>query len=1055
MDRVAEPRLPAVELSAGTKIGHYVIEQRLGAGGMGVVYAARDTDLARGVALKIVRPRVEVDAMEARLHREGMAMARLSHRNVVPVFELGNHDGQLYIAMELVDGETLRSWVTTPRPWRNVAQLFAKAGRGLEAAHAAGVLHRDFKPDNVMVGQGEEPRITDFGLARELAMGSVPPSFPTPDSDGGLSLVTATGSLAGTPAYMAPEQLLRQPSGPKADQFSFCVSLFEVLYGVRPFRATTPKIEALIDEIRAGRIAKPTATRGVPRWLHAAIVRGLAFDPDRRWPSMLALIGRLERGVRRRRIGISLVFLGLAIVIAVGLNSQRSTSRSCVDVAPRGNDAVTVLVCREEYARTSLPQTGALLAEALRRSGSLKEASTLASELLATSVRGDALYTLGKVASDDHNVAEAEPSLRLALELHREQHNWGAAAQDLLALAGVSNDFLDQLVDLDEAVIDAQRGGKPRIEASSHIAAARVLSEMGARTGALYELARSEPLVTQPSERVRLNYERGNVLQNLEDNALAAEAFQRAIDGADAVTSARFALWASLNRTYSLAESGRLVDAAAELKNARQLDPRGRKLVDRLSLEARIAAHEGDLTRAAELIERAIAAPRLDTTGDLVEYEVQRAEVALQRGELDAAERGARRAIAQLEKLRSVHPPVELRSWMITDRRMPYEILFASLAGRGDASGALVVFDQVRGLGVLAGLARGDDGTSRTEPRSPVWEAPAGSTSSGAYPVGDLARLFPLLATSSLATSRSERAILEAARSSSLLVLVVARGELWRITAAGGRLQVGRIGTLSALRPQLDRFRLTPADRVAAAELGNLLVPAELAGSSDQILHVVLDESLAWLPVGELRIGERRLISARPIVLPARASDAGCTAAAARGPRQVVMLGASSELARRVSAVTSDATRAALFGVARGDVLHLAVPTDRDALGDALVFRDGRVRALEIAGHGSAAAQVVLAVPDAGPAGTAALAMAFLAAGADQVIATVRPVSRAATDRLVDRLYRSDLSDLARALARIQAGGTAANTPDASADDDEHIGLGFAAFGRATCNQSP
>jgi hypothetical protein len=145
-----------------------------------------------------------------------------------------------------------------------------------------------------------------------------------------------------------------------------------------------------------------------------------------------------------------------------------------------------------------------------------------------------------------------------------------------------------------------------------------------------------------------------------------------------------------------------------------------------------------------------------------------------------------------------------------------------------------------------------------------------------------------------------------------------------------------------------------------------------------------------------------------------------------------------------VQAVSSDATRAALLDVARSDLLHVAAPAESDALGDTLVLRDGRVRSLEIAGHGSTAAQVVLAIPDAGSAGTARLASAFLAAGADQVIATVRPVSKVTIERLADRLYHSDLTDLARALARIQNAG-----------DGEDDWLGFAAFGREICNPQP
>ncbi|HEX8111392.1 MAG TPA: serine/threonine-protein kinase, partial [Kofleriaceae bacterium] len=246
MDRSGEPPRPIAELGPGARIGRYVIERRIGAGGMGVVYAARDSELARDVALKIVRPRAEVDAMQARLRREAKAMARLSHPNVVPVFDIGLHEGQLFIAMELIAGETLRSWVAQPRPWRSVVALFQKVGRGLEAAHAAGLLHRDFKPDNVVVGPGDEPRITDFGLARELDDRAGSAAALAEGSDSELSLITRTGSLAGTPAYMAPEALLGRQSGAAADQFSFCVSLFEVLHGARPFRPAAPRSEALI-----------------------------------------------------------------------------------------------------------------------------------------------------------------------------------------------------------------------------------------------------------------------------------------------------------------------------------------------------------------------------------------------------------------------------------------------------------------------------------------------------------------------------------------------------------------------------------------------------------------------------------------------------------------------------------------------------------------------------------------------------------------------------------------------------------------------------------------
>ena len=1018
----------SVELAVGAKIDRYVVEKRLGAGGMGVVYEAWDTELARAVALKIVRPRGDLAAMQARLRREAKAMARLSHRNVVPVFDIATHDGQLFIAMELVTGDTLRSWVALPRPWRDVVQLFAKAGRGLEAAHAAGLLHRDFKPDNVMVGSGNEPRITDFGLARELdEEGQDPGQISGRNSD--LSQITATGSLAGTPAYMAPEQLLQIDSGPKADQFSFCVALFEVIYGERPFPKTSHDTESRIAEIRAGRIIKPAATRGVPARIHAAIVRGLAFDPDKRWPSMRALVSALERGRRRRWRRFSGAVAIAAIAIAASQHGKDpAAAPTCRDVEPNGNDAVTILVCKDEYTRTSDPRAGTNLADALRRIGQLREAATIATELLATPARADALYTLGKVAADEDRVDDAARSLRLASDLHRDQHQWSDAAADLLALADVSTDFADQLVDLQQAVADAQRGAAPKTEAYCHVATARVLSTVGARAGALDELDRAEPLVAMPSDRAWLDFERGNVHQNLGDHELAIRALERARTGAEAATRGIGALSARLNLAYSLIEAGHLAEAASQLKAATALDPDGRRLASRLAVEARLAARENDLSRAAELLEHAIKETSPDATDDLIERGIQRAELALQQGDLAAAEHGARAAIDRIATLRSAHPPVELRSWMITDRRIPYEVLFASLARAGDAAAALIVFDHYRGLDVLAGLAHGEP------PR----------LQRGGFPITDLEHLLPPLQTRPLASPAADTAILDAARSSSLLVLVVARGELWRITAEAGRLQVQRIDTLAALRPLLERLRAAPSDRGAAAALGDLLIPAELARTTLRPLHVVLDEPIAWLPVPALRVGDRRLISARPIVQPARPSDLGCASAPPR-PRRNVVLGATSSLGH-AAMVQPEATRASLFEVAPGDRLYLALPTETEQLGDTVITRDSRVRALEIAGRGGAPAQVILAMASTGPAGTRSLAMAFLAAGSDQVIATVHPVSKATIQRLADRLDSSGAPDLARALAAIQA-------DDDPHDDDDW--LGFAAFGRAICNSRP
>ena len=756
-----------------------------------------------------------------------------------------------------------------------------------------------------------------------------------------------------------------------------------------------------------------------------ALIDGL----ERRAPRAPVPAGRPGRGApasrsprRPRRRGPS-------------LRGARDPAAELPELAARDNDATTVLVCKQEYARGNDPRVGSKLADALRRTHKLREAATVATGLLATPFGGDALYTLGKVAGLDGHRDDAERYFRLASEQHRAQQQWGDSAADLQALALASRDVVDQLVGFDQAAADARRGGDARVEAYCHLGAAVSLSAIGAGAGARAELDRAGHLLSRPGDVLQLELKRGDVEQNLGDDARAAVAFEQALRGAEQLPDTRLARSARLNLAYSLAASGRLTEAAAQLQAASAVDPDDQRLAERMSLEARIAASRGELARAAERIERAIAATAQDNTEDLVERHVQRAEIALQRGELAVAEQSARRAIALVEALRSTHPPAELRSWLVTDRRIPYELLVATLARRGDAAGALAVFDRHRGLDVLAGLIQPD------RAGSPPGREP-GAPGDAGFPVADLARLVPQLGAGALAAPPTEREIGDAVRGGALLALVVARDELWRFSADGGRLQVARVGALSALRPQLDRFRAAPGDPAAAAALGAALVPPELARPSDRALRVVLDEPLAWLPVAALRVADRRLVAARPIVESARVADAGCIARPA-APRRMILLDASGDLATRLRARSPGATRAALLDATTGDLLHVASPIASDALGDALVVRDGRVRSLEIAGRAGTAAQLVLATPDASTAG---LAMAFLAAGAGQVIATVRPVPAAAIERLAARLYRPDPGgplDLVRALARIQG----------AADGEDW--LGFVAFGRETCDPPP
>jgi eukaryotic-like serine/threonine-protein kinase len=316
-------RARAVE--PGAVVGRHVVLQEIGAGGMGVVYAAYDPKLDRKVALKLLLPGSGDDTDRLRLLREAQALGRLSHPNVVGIHDVGTVGEQVWLAMEFVQGQTLGQWLATPRGWREVLEILRKAGEGLAAAHAAGLLHRDFKPDNVMVGDDGRVRVMDFGLARaHVSAGSSEgaPSQPIPEPSSSLaSSVTRVGALVGTPSYMAPEQFGHKELTAAADQFAFFVTLWEALYGERPFRGDSP-VE-LIANILDGTRSSPAKARAVPGWLRRVCERGLAVEPAQRWPSMSALLDTLAKGRTRAAVRKGLAAVGVLAVLGVGVAAQR------------------------------------------------------------------------------------------------------------------------------------------------------------------------------------------------------------------------------------------------------------------------------------------------------------------------------------------------------------------------------------------------------------------------------------------------------------------------------------------------------------------------------------------------------------------------------------------------------------------------------------------------------------------------------------------------------------------------------------------------------------
>jgi tetratricopeptide (TPR) repeat protein/predicted Ser/Thr protein kinase len=344
---VGDERPPAREqggrLTKGASIGRYVVLDSLGAGGMGVVYAAFDPQLDRRVALKVLRPDPDGSSGSSwggpeRLLREAQAMARLSHPNVIAVHDVGTHEDEVFVAMELVDGETLKDWrAHGSRTWQEVLDVFRQAGAGLAAAHRAGIVHRDFKPDNVMISRDGRVYVLDFGLARPHAGGrpeqeSLPSSetHRTEGDESGPSIsvdtrLTQTGALLGTPAYMAPEQHRGEEASAAADQFAFCVALYEALYDQRPFAGETTA--SLAFNVLQGKVREPPSEARVPRRVRAALLRGLEADARKRWPSMDALLRELARDpAKNRRLAAG---VGALLLVAAGAYAWGSR-----DVAP-------------------------------------------------------------------------------------------------------------------------------------------------------------------------------------------------------------------------------------------------------------------------------------------------------------------------------------------------------------------------------------------------------------------------------------------------------------------------------------------------------------------------------------------------------------------------------------------------------------------------------------------------------------------------------------------------------------------------------------------------
>jgi tetratricopeptide (TPR) repeat protein len=362
--RAKDPPLEATaRLRPGTLVDRYLVLHHLGSGGLGDVYAAYDTELERKIAIKLVRPpdgavTSALGDLHARALREAQALARLRHPNVVAVHDVGTHDAHIFLAMELVEGRTITTWLQErTRSWRESRDVFVQAGQGLAAAHAAGLVHRDFKLGNVIVATDGRVVVLDFGLARALDVGAASTDIAarSPSDDAPSILLTEeltdTRVVLGTPQYLAPELWSGAPATARSDVFAFCVALYRALYDRFPFAATTS--EEHKHAALEGRVEPPPAGARVPPWLHRAVVRGLHGDAGRRFDSIDALLGVLQtdRRRRRRRVIALLVAVPLfsagAAATAVALRPEPTAQE--IDAARRTVDEARAAAARGHY----------------------------------------------------------------------------------------------------------------------------------------------------------------------------------------------------------------------------------------------------------------------------------------------------------------------------------------------------------------------------------------------------------------------------------------------------------------------------------------------------------------------------------------------------------------------------------------------------------------------------------------------------------------------------------------------------------------------------------
>lgn len=767
----------------------------------------------------------------------------------------------------------------------------------------------------------------------------------------------------------------------------------------------------------------------------------------------------------RRRVAPRV--LALVGVLGIQLVAWELARQDCARAVEGNNLSDALEICRAEYLATNDPFTGARYADQWRRSDR-EGARAFVTTLIGTRAQPDAYQVLGKIAYKEGQQAEAQRLLEIAHTLHFAELRFREAAVDNQQIALIYKEqhrFADALRSLDSCIREAHTGQATRIEGYCHVTAAQVLSEIGHYQAADHELEQARSQLVMERGRDDLEVQLGtaqirNGFGPLRFMSLcrASTNLKKAISDAKVAANLYTQSMAELNLVYVLAElSGAgtnktcdadhdyAAEAMAHLDTARLLDVRNEGSDERTYLAGRIAYRSGDFAQARAL--DAAVFDKLD--GDEEDFRlhiaVAEADMALKSGALEEAIRWASRGVEIADPIRKAGDAVELRAWILSARREPYEQLFVAYVKSKRFDDAIVAFDHWQARTLLDELARGT-------------ATPPPTLGSAALVAEGLNKYLPTLSQAPVVQLANRDALLPGVDNVDLIALTVADDTLWRITSYHGQRNIVEVGSLHALTEELDKFRSNATSTELGDALGEKLLGSEPFRKTDEPLYIVLDSgtpaaaaevlgAVSGLPVVALRSHGKPLIAFRPIIHPVRLSELRCITPIQPARTHVIadstgnLSGARREaetLAASTHGVLSlerAATRAAVFEAGPGDHLHIAVHGEVGDSGGELKLSDGTLSALEISGRHNSPASVFLDACDSAAATdrelAGSVAAAFLASGSQQVVATLRSVDDEAAAELAGLFYAGNgIADPAIALAHAQAALSETNNPD-------------------------